>query len=28
VTDTVDRLAGHPPVTLAEFVRAHPESLA
>jgi uncharacterized protein YbjT (DUF2867 family) len=27
VTDTVDRLAGHPPVTLAEFVRAHPESL-
>jgi uncharacterized protein YbjT (DUF2867 family) len=27
VTDTVERLTGHPPVTLAEFARAHPECL-
>ena len=27
VTDTVERLTGHPPVTLADFVRAHPECL-
>ena len=27
VTDTVQRIAGHEPVTLEEFVRAHPNSL-
>jgi NAD(P)H dehydrogenase (quinone) len=27
VTDTVERLTGHPPLTLADFVRAHPECL-
>ena len=27
VTDTVERLAGHPPTTLADYVRGHPESL-
>ncbi len=28
VTDTIERLAGHPPTTLAEFLVAHPESWA
>jgi NAD(P)H dehydrogenase (quinone) len=28
VSDSVKRVAGHEPVTLAEFVREHPESLA
>jgi uncharacterized protein YbjT (DUF2867 family) len=28
VTDTVSRLAGHEPMTLAEFLEAHPESWA
>lgn len=28
VTDAVARMAGHEPVRLAEFVEAHPESLA
>ena len=28
VTDTVERLTGHAPTTLADFVREHPESLA
>jgi uncharacterized protein YbjT (DUF2867 family) len=28
VTDTVERLAGHPPVGLEAFVRTHPEALA
>jgi uncharacterized protein YbjT (DUF2867 family) len=28
VTDTVERLAGHPPMTLPEFLAAHPESWA
>jgi NAD(P)H dehydrogenase (quinone) len=28
VTDTVERLTGHTPATLADYVRAHPESLA
>ena len=27
VTDTVARLAGHEPQTLAEYVRAHPDCL-
>ena len=27
VTDTVERLAGHPPTTLGDYVRGHPESL-
>lgn len=27
VTDTVERIAGHPPATLAEYLRAHPDSL-
>jgi NAD(P)H dehydrogenase (quinone) len=27
VTDTVERLTGHPPATLADFVRAHPGCL-
>ena len=27
VSDTVERLAGHPPQTLAEFLRAHPDAL-
>jgi NAD(P)H dehydrogenase (quinone) len=27
VTDAVERLAGHPPTTLADFVRGHPDSL-
>ena len=27
VSDTVARLAGHPPQTLAEYVRAHPDAL-
>jgi uncharacterized protein YbjT (DUF2867 family) len=28
VADTVERIAGHPPLTLEEFLRAHPESWA
>src|SRR3954469_2970938 len=28
VSDTVERLTGHAPATLADYVRAHPESLA
>jgi len=28
VTDTVERLTGHAPATLADYVREHPESLA
>jgi NAD(P)H dehydrogenase (quinone) len=28
VSDVVQRLAGHPPVTLAAYVTANPESLA
>jgi NAD(P)H dehydrogenase (quinone) len=27
VTDAVERLTGHPPASLADYVRAHPESL-
>jgi len=27
VSDTVERLTGHAPATLADYVRAHPESL-
>ena len=27
VTDTVERIAGHPPVTLAGYLRSYPESL-
>ena len=27
VSDTVERLAGHPPQTLAEYLRAHPDAL-
>ncbi len=27
VSDTVQRLAGHPPQTLAEYLRAHPDAL-
>lgn len=27
VSDIVRRLAGHTPITLADYVRAHPESL-
>ena len=26
-TDTVERLAGHPPTTLADYVRTHPDCL-
>ena len=28
VTDTVARVAGHEPMTLAEYIRKHPDSLA
>jgi hypothetical protein len=28
VTDTIERLTGHAPMTLAEFLVAHPESWA
>jgi hypothetical protein len=27
VSDTVERIAGHAPVTLGDYVRAHPEAL-
>ena len=27
VSDIVRRLTGHPPVTLAEYIKAHPDSL-